>query len=159
KFLSNNRHPNIVTVTDFGIADAENLKGPFYVMKRYDGSLREQLAAGMPPDRVLGFFAQMLDGVEAAHLLGAIHRDLKPENFLFDARTQTLAIADFGIANFAERHLLTMVETTAQQRLANFMYAAPEQRTPGRETTNTADIYALGLILNEMFTGAVPHGT
>jgi len=51
------------------------------------------------------------------------------------------------------------VETAPSQRLANFQYAAPEQRTTGQTITQQADIYALGLILNEMFTSAVPYGT
>ena len=108
---------------------------------------------------MVGYFGQLLDGVEAAHLHGACHRDLKPENVLFDEKSDTLVIADFGIAHFEEEDLHTAVETRTDARLANFLYAAPEQRT--RETTadTRADIYALGLILNEMFTGVVPHGT
>ena len=49
--------------------------------------------------------------------------------------------------------------TAPTQRLANFQYAAPEQRTPGTSVSSSADVYALGLMLNEMFTGTVPHGT
>jgi serine/threonine protein kinase len=97
--------------------------------------------------------------VEAAHLKGAVHRDLKPENILFDRRSNTPAVADFGVASFTDDIVATLVETSPAQRLANFMYAAPEQRTPGREVGPTADVYALGLMLNEMFTSNVPHGT
>jgi hypothetical protein len=68
-------------------------------------------------------------------------------------------VADFGIARFTEDQLHTLVETTAASRLANFQYAAPEQRVPGQQVGQPADIYALGLMLNELFTGAVPHGT
>ncbi len=97
--------------------------------------------------------------VEAAHFKNVVHRDLKPENILCDSNTKTLAIADFGIARFAEELLATLVETSPAQRLANFTYAAPEQRVPGQAVTISADIYALGLIMNEMFTGVVPLGT
>jgi serine/threonine protein kinase len=100
-----------------------------------------------------------LDGVEAAHLLGVVHRDLKPENILYDKNSNTLAVADFGIARFTEDLLATTVETGPSQRLANFEYAAPEQRAHGKQVGITADIYALGLMLNEMFTRVVPHGT
>jgi len=157
-FLANNRHPNIVTVVDHGISREGMLKGPFYVMRRYDGSLRGQMAK-ISPLLALQFFSQMLDGVEAAHLLGVTHRDLKPENFLFDGSSGSLAVADFGVASFAQQQLLTLVETKPTQRLANFVYAAPEQRTPGANVGPAADIYALGLILNELFTGTPPHGT
>jgi len=68
-------------------------------------------------------------------------------------------VADFGIAHFEEEELLTAVETRNDERLANFMYSAPEQRARGQRVDGKADIYALGLILNEMLTGAVPQGT
>ncbi len=51
------------------------------------------------------------------------------------------------------------IHTAPSERLANFAYAAPEQRVPGREVDERADIYALGLLLNEMFTGEIPHGS
>ena len=111
------------------------------------------------PSDVMQLFSQILDGVEAAHFQGVIHRDLKPENILYDGASHALAVADFGIASFTADALLTAVETAPGQRLANFQYAAPEQRERGREIAATADIYALGLMLNEMFTGSVPHGT
>src|SRR3981081_1724934 len=108
---------------------------------------------GVVPLEVLPLFVKILDGVEAAHLQGVIHRDLKPENILVDSKGAHPAIADFGIASFTEDLLVTSVETAPTQRLANFQYAAPEQRLGGRTVRDTADIYALGLILNEMFTG------
>jgi Protein kinase domain len=156
-FLARNKHANIVTVLDHGVANAGNLKGPFYVMRRYEGNLRDLMPSRISAEKVLPLFSQMLDGVEAAHLQRVIHRDLKPENFLHTNGIP--AVADFGIASFTDDLLATLVETQPTQRLANFQYAAPEQRVPGRPVTATADIYALGLILNEMFTGSIPHGT
>jgi len=70
-----------------------------------------------------------------------------------------LVIADFGIAHFGEEYLHTLVRTDPHARLANFQYAAPEQRRPGQVVDHRADIYALGLILNEMFTREVIQGT
>ena len=158
-FLARNKHQNIVTVIDHGIANSGGIVGPFYVMRRYEASLRNIMLRGIPSEQVLRLFSQILDGVEAAHLQGVVHRDLKPENILHDAKSNTLAIADFGTARFTEDQLATTVETGPSQRLANFQYAAPEQRAPGKQVLATADIFALGLILNEMFTGAVPQGT
>jgi serine/threonine protein kinase len=128
-------------------------------MPLYDGSLRDLLKAGIFPNKVLKYFAQILDGVEAAHIQGVVHRDLKPENILYTASDDRLVIADFGIARFEEDELYTAVETKDSARLANFQYAAPEQRSRGSEPDRRVDIYALGLILNEMFTGEVPSGT
>ena len=154
-FLKQNKHPNIVSISDHGTSSV----GPFYVMPRYDGNLRDLMNARIEPQAVLPLFSQMLDGVETAHLQGVVHRDLKPENILWRRNPNTLAVADFGIARFTEELLATAVETGPSRRLANFQYAAPEQHAPGQSVKATADIYALGLILNEMFTGVVPHGT
>ncbi len=158
-FLARNRHRNIVTVIDHGVARGGAIEGPFYVMRRYQGSLRQLMQSRISPEGVLPLFSQILDGVEAAHLQNVVHRDLKPENILYDGDSRTLAIADFGIARFTEDVLATLVKTAPAQRLANFQYAAPEQRTPGQTVGVPADLYALGLILNEMFTGAIPQGT
>lgn len=158
RFLERNEHKNIVTVIDRGHASDRKLTGPFYVMRRYGGSLRTMLDRDIPPANVLPLFSQILDGVEAAHLQGAVHRDLKPENVLFEGPTPTLAVADFGCARFGVNDQVTAVETREGQRLANFRYSAPEQRTPGEKVNKPADIFALGLMLNEMFTGNVAQG-
>lgn len=158
-FLARNKHRNIVTVIDHGVARAGEIHGPFYIMRRYQSSLRQLMQKRISPDGALPLFSQILDGVEAAHLQEVVHRDLKPENILYDQDSKTLAIADFGIARFTEDLLATLVETDPAQRLANFQYAAPEQRTAGQPVGVPADLYALGLLLNEMITGAVPHGT
>ncbi len=158
-FCLRNKHPNIVTVVDHGIAAEGEKASPFYVMPRYKGSLRNLLGSGIPQDKVLRYFANILDGVEAAHFRDVAHRDLKPENILYDAPNDLLLVADFGIARFEEDELYTAVETKDSARLANFQYAAPEQRSRGLNVDRRADIYALGLVLNEMFTGQVPYGT
>lgn len=158
-FQASNKHRNIVTVIDHGLARGGNINGPFYVMPRYKNSLRKLIQEGITPDQVLPLFSQILDGVEAAHLLGVVHRDIKPENVLHNPDSNTIAVADFGTARFTEDLLATTVETAPAKRLANFQYAAPEQRTPGQTVGKPADLYALGLILNEMFTGFVPQGT
>jgi len=156
-FLMRNRHLNIVTVTDYGVASNGTIEGPFYVMRRYDSHLRELMRAPIAPEDALSIFSKILDGVEAAHMQGVTHRDLKPENILLDRKTP--AIADFGVASFTADLIVTSVETLPAQRLANFQYAAPEQRVAGRPVGQTADLYALGMILNEMITGHAPHGT
>jgi serine/threonine protein kinase len=159
QFCFKNQHKNIVTVIDHGVFKDGKKSSPFYVMPFYSGSLRQLLNSGIISNKVLPYFAQILDGVEAAHLQMVVHRDLKPENVLYDSTADRLLIADFGIARFEEDDLFTAIETKDTTRLANFQYASPEQRGRGLEVDNRADIYALGLILNEMFTGEVPYGT
>src|ERR1700733_3705578 len=145
-------HPNLIKVLDFGLSEANE---SFYVMPLSSETLRTMLKKGIPEGSRLPLFAQLLDGVEAAHLKGVFHRDLKPENILIES--QQVKVADFGIAHFEEDFLHTQVETLPSDRLANFEYAAPEQRRIGTVDLR-ADIYSLGLILAEMFTGEVPHG-
>lgn len=158
-FCSKEVHPGIVAVLDVGLHSHSKGSHPFYVMPHYPTTLRTHIAEGVPAEKALAMFSAITDAVEAAHLCGVYHRDLKPENVLCNPDTGDLVVADFGIAHFHEDFISTAVETDVGERLANFMYAAPEQRTKGRAVDHRADIYALGLILNEMLTQEVPLGT
>jgi serine/threonine protein kinase len=158
-FCRRNVHDRVVTALHEGIRITQVERLPFYVMRLYQSTLRKQIEEGMAPSGIMLAFSDILDGVEAAHLKGVTHRDLKPENILVELPSRRLAIADFGIAHFEEDDLATAVETGSAERLANFRYSAPEQRTKGGVVDQRADIFALGLILNEMFTQQVPQGT
>lgn len=157
-FCLRNNHKNIVTVLDHGITSINGEECPFYVMPYYSETLRDLMKKGIPPKRVLTLFSYCLDGVEAAHLKNVWHRDLKPENILYDPANDSLIVADFGIAHFGEEMLYTLIETGSHDRLANFQYAAPEQRARGHQVDHRSDIYALGVILNEMFTNHILQG-
>lgn len=157
-FCTKNNHPNLIQVLDWGVVEWDKNKTLFYVMPLYPKTLREVMRAGINLDNVLHIFGQMLDGVEAAHILGVTHRDLKPENILCDQDNHLYVVADFGIAHFEEEMLATAVETKKSERLLNIGYSAPEQRTKGAPVDKSADIYALGQMLNEMFTGSIPEG-
>jgi len=130
-FLSKNRNDNIVPVLDSGFITNNEKKLPFYVMPRYSQTLRTLITGKIQIDKVLLYFSQILDGVEALHLKSVWHRDLKPENVLYDENTDKLFIADLGVAHFEEENLYTSIETKPNSRLANFEYAAPEQRRKG----------------------------
>lgn len=158
-FGQRNKYPSIITVVDHGVFKDTKKSSPFYVMPYYKASLRSLLTERIDRNKALVYFAQLLNGVEAAHYQKVVHRDLKPENVLYDPDTETLLVADFGVARFDEEELYTLIETAPSTRLANFQYAAPEQRARGLSVDYRADIYALGLMLNEMFTNEVPQGT
>lgn len=158
-FGQRHQHPNVISVIDSGAALDGKDTISFYVMSYYPKTLRHLIQKGIPASGALPLFSQLLDGVEAAHLLGVNHRDLKPENVLYDERSNTLVVADFGAAEFTEDELYTVIETKPGERVANFQYAAPEQKSRGGSVDHRADIFALGLILNEMYTGQVPSGT
>lgn len=156
-FCQKNEHPNVIKVLDAGLSSLKGAKCPFYVMRLYPATLRT-LMGSLKPEDALRVFAQVLDGVEAAHLSKVWHRDLKPENILCSDNGASVLVADFGIAHFEEEEIYTAVETKAAARMANFQYSAPEQRARGNEVDHRADLYSLGLILNELFTGEVPQG-
>lgn len=102
-------------------------------------------------------FFNFFNAVKYAHNRSIWHRDIKPENILIDS-DGIVILADFGIAHFCANELVTSIETKDSDRLANFIYAAPEQRTRGTVVDGRADIFAIGLLINEMFTGKVIAG-
>ena len=159
-FVRRNTHPNIVSLVDYGSLDIDGIEVPFFVMKYYPGTLRNFISLEeKEPEIALRYFFYLLDGIEVAHQLDIWHRDLKPENILIDPVKSELVITDFGIAHFSRDELFTTVETKKSDRLANFQYAAPEQKNRKGNVDQRADMYSLGLILNEMFTGEVPQGS
>jgi serine/threonine protein kinase len=157
-FCEKNRHKNIIPVIDDGFIIWDDTKCLFYVMPYYQGTLRSLIEKTIEQQKILLLYSQLLDGVEAAHISGVWHRDLKPENALYNPENNILVVADFGIAHFEEDIIATEVVTKPASKMANIRYSAPEQRKKGTEVDQRADIYALGLLLNEMFTGDVPQG-
>lgn len=111
-------------------------------------SLREVLKrpGGVRLRRALEWTAQICEALAEAHAHGVVHRDLKPENILID-RSGQVKVMDFGIARSLEAGA-----TTTGSIVGTPAYMAPEQ-AEGKPVDHRADIYALGLILFEMFTG------
>src|SRR5512139_1027796 len=137
-------HPNVCRTYD--IAEAEGQV--FLVMEYIDG---EDLASvlrrlGRPsPDKALEIARQLCLGLGAAHENGVLHRDLKPANIMIDGRGR-VRITDFGLAGTAE-------EIAAEGAVAGTpAYMAPEQHRTGA-TSPQSDIFSLGLVLYEVFTG------
>jgi hypothetical protein len=111
-------------------------------------SLRSVLSrfGGLPQKKAVDLALQICSGLKEAHAQGIVHRDLKPENIMVDARGN-VKIMDFGIA----RSMEAMTRMTGS--LAGTpQYMAPEQ-VAGKPVDYRTDIYSLGLILYEMFTG------
>lgn len=158
RFLEQVRHKNIVRVLDHGEHEVQNKRRAFLVMPLFPKTFRQALVDVKNADAKMQLYFQLLDGVEAAHLSRVWHRDLKPENILWNPSSGELVVSDFGIAHFSEDNLATWVETQASDRLANFLYAAPEQKTRSAAVDGRADIFALGMLLVEFFTGTLPLG-
>jgi serine/threonine-protein kinase len=137
-------HANVCRVFDIGEADSF----PFLTMEYVDGEDLKSLLrriGRLPPDKALDIARQLCAGLAAAHEHGVLHRDLKPANIMLDARGK-VRITDFGLASLAEEihHEEIHAGTPA--------YMAPEQMA-GKEVTVRSDIYSLGLVLYEVFTG------
>jgi predicted Ser/Thr protein kinase len=137
-------HPNVCRVYD--ISEAEGLH--FLSMEYVDG---EDLATllrrigRLPSDKALEVARKVCAGLAAAHDKGVLHRDLKPANVMLDGRGNVM-ITDFGLAALAEQIAGDDV------RSGTPAYMAPEQ-LEGLEVTTLSDIYSLGLVLYEIFTG------
>lgn len=155
-FCMSHKHPNILPVLDYGTAGNKYI---FYVMPLFAVTLRDRIKMGINPEEACKIFTGILEGLSFAHKLGTIHRDIKPENILFEEDSSIPVIADFGIAHFSADNLVTFIETKRLDRMANFQYSAPEQRKKGGVVTPQTDIYAAGLILNEMFTGEIAQAS
>ena len=144
-------HRNIIKVIDSGRDKSGQFA--FYIMPLYKETLRSRMSKGISPSDAVEIFDTLLAGLDFAHSKNVYHRDIKPENILFDENSNNSIIADFGIAHFPEDMLLTSIKTKVGDRMANFQYAAPEQKEKGAVVDGRADVFAAGLILNEMFTG------
>ncbi len=156
-FCEKSEHKNIIKIIDRG-AIGEQLV--FYVMPFAKESLRDRIRKKISAEDAEEIFINILEGLKYAHSYGAYHRDIKPENILFLDESNRAIIADFGIAHFCQEDMIADVHTKATDRMANFQYAAPEQRAKGmaEKVDGRADVYAVGLILNEMYTGNLVGG-
>lgn len=145
------RHPNIVSVFDWGEDDGE---GPYLVLDYLGGgSLRTMLDRGhlLSPAQALIVGLDAARALDHAHRRGLVHRDIKPANLLFDEEGR-LAIADFGLARALAEAAWTEPSGAV---LGTARYAAPEQ-AQGAPLTGKADVYSLALTLIEAVTGSVP---
>ncbi|HYN21985.1 MAG TPA: serine/threonine-protein kinase [Thermoanaerobaculia bacterium] len=140
-------HPNVCRVFDVGEARGR----PFLSMEHIDGedlcSLLRQVGR-LSPDKAVEISYQLCAGLAAIHDAGVLHRDLKPANVMIDARGRA-RITDFGVAALAGEL------GTGEAYAGTPAYMAPEQIADG-EVSDRSDLYSLGLVLYEMFTGRRP---
>lgn len=156
------KHPNVLDVFDFG--QLEN--GRFFLaMEFLEGN---DLADELSKRRVLGVSSgirialQMCRALAAAHESGVVHRDMKPEN-VFLQRTgdgeEIVKIVDFGIAQLRSKDA-EATQTKRRLTRTGMIFGTPEYMAPeqasGKHADPRSDIYSVGIIMYEMFTGAVP---
>ena len=143
-------HPGVMKV--FPTEDSNQV---YMVMEWVDGKLLRQLLQQerkLPLEQTVSILLQMCDVLEYVHKHDVVHRDLKPENVMIDDRGR-IKLIDFGIAASAGARRLTFANFSKTMGTPD--YISPEQ-VKGKRGDVRSDIYALGVMLYEMSTGALP---
>jgi HAMP domain-containing protein/predicted Ser/Thr protein kinase len=148
-------HRNVLRTHDFDEADGV----PYISMEYLEGVTLKDLVrqkGALPLPVGLRIAKQMCVGLEAAHAQGVVHRDIKPQNMLIMPETGDLKIMDFGIARLSEvKGAKGMTSTGTVMGTPDYM--APEQ-AQGHPADFRSDIYSLGVVFFELFTGRLPFG-
>jgi serine/threonine-protein kinase len=148
-------HRNVLRTHDFDEADGV----PYISMEYIEGVTLKDLIqnkGALPAGVGLRIAKQMCQGLDAAHRQGVVHRDIKPQNMLILPETGELKIMDFGIARVSEvKGGEASGLTTAGTVMGTPDYMPPEQ-AQGRPADFRSDIYSLGIVLFEIFTGSLP---
>ncbi len=151
--LSQLSHPNLVSVFDFGVTSNNE---PYMIMDFHSGQSLESylLANGILSAKIgIGIFKQVLSGLSIVHKSGIVHRDIKPSNLIISQDHLPLVkIVDFGIAKNHSAEKARLKLTNTGEVVGTPRYMSPEQCT-GKELDARSDIYALGCVMYESFTG------
>jgi serine/threonine-protein kinase len=158
KAMASVRHPHVVEITDFGrLPDGV----PYFVMEMLVGETLAQVIKNqgyVSAARGVPILEQVASALAAAHEAGVVHRDLKPENVFLvgsgtgrEGRADDVRVVDFGAAKIIGSSQVTRNGVV----FGTPYYMSPEQASGSQVDTRT-DVYSLGVIMYEMFTGKVP---
>ncbi len=146
-------HSNIVQIYDTG----ETNEYHYIVMEYLEESLRERMKLApdgkMNPEVALNIIEELIKALDYAHFRGVYHRDIKPENIMF-RHDSTPVLVDFGIARVYDASLQM---TGSDVIIGTVYYMSPEQCNAEKDVDGRSDIYSLGVVLYEMFTGVKPY--
>ena len=146
-------HRNVLRTHDFG----ETSGVPYISMEYLEGVTLKDLIrqkGALPLGVGLRIAKQMCNGLEAAHAQGVVHRDIKPQNMLIMPETGELKIMDFGIARRSEvKSGEGMTSTGMVMGTPDYM---PPEQAEGQAAEFRSDIYSLGVVFFEIFTGRLP---
>src|ERR1041385_8422233 len=143
-------HPNVCRVYDLGMVEGLHFLSMEYIDGEDLASLLRRIGR-LPQDKAIEFTRKICAGLSAAHERGVLHRDLKPANIMIDRRGQ-VRITHFGLAGLAAEIPLSDI------RSGTPAYMSPEQKS-GKDVTTRSNIYSLGLVLHDMFTGKTRQNT
>jgi hypothetical protein len=146
------QHPNVVTVFRVGEAGGH----PYIVSEYVVGQSLAELPLPVPWRRVLSLGVGLARGLAAAHRQGVLHRDLKPSNALLTGSGE-VKLLDFGLAERFEPGADSPA-SRPRHLVGTRPYLAPEL-LEGFPASPRSDLYALGLVLHELWTGELPRGT
>ncbi|MEM7629884.1 MAG: serine/threonine-protein kinase [Planctomycetota bacterium] len=153
------RHPGIAQVYDAGVAEVAGERHPFVAMELVEGrGLDEHLVvhAELAVAERVRMLIAIAEAVHHAHQRGVVHRDLKPANVLVDTGGR-VKVVDFGVSVASDAGLVRVFEfADASGVIGTVPYMAPEQAS-GEAASAATDVHALGLLLHEMLTGALPY--
>ena len=142
-------HPNIVTMYDAGeehdlaYIAMEFLKGHDLVQHTRPGAL-------LPLPAVMSIVARVAEALDYAHKQNVVHRDIKPGNIMYDALSDTVKVADFGIARLTDSS-----KTKTGMVLGTPSYMSPEQLA-GSKVSGSSDLFSLGVTLYQLVCGRLP---
>lgn len=153
------RHPNIVQLFDFGVADSLHYMVMEYIAGE-DLAARIRRCGVMSPHEAAGIARDIASALDYAHGQGIVHRDVKPSNVMIqpttgtglDERRERAILTDFGIAKL----VTGSTGLTKTGMMGTLDYIAPEQIRASKEVDGRADLYALGVIIFQMLTGRLP---
>lgn len=146
-------HPNIIHVIDRGMTSNGR---PVFVMEFVKGvNLADAIREGLYSfNQKIDVIIQLCKGVAYAHKLDVIHRDIKPANIIVNEEGFA-KLLDFGIASFFKAENEEGPEE-AQLIMGTEAYMAPEQHQAISETSALSDVYSLGVVMHELFSGRLP---
>jgi serine/threonine protein kinase len=147
-------HRNVCRIHEYGEADGLRYISMEYVEGTDVKQLSRERGGFLPPDEGFDVAVQTADGLQAIHDVGIIHRDLKTSNIMVDT-THRVRLMDFGIAKIEGQGSGGQGLTTTGQIMGTPEYMSPEQ-CQGEKMDHRSDIYALGVVVYEIFTGTVP---
>lgn len=147
-------HQHIIAVHDFGETPDGQM---FYAMEFVAGKDLQHLLKSDPPEarQIIKIITQVCEALQFAHEHGIVHRDIKPANILIDERGN-VKVADFGLAKVMGPQAVDY--TATGMTIGTPDYIAPEALDQSRTIDHRADIYSLGVMIYELFTGHVPKG-
>jgi eukaryotic-like serine/threonine-protein kinase len=149
ELLASLRHPNVVHIYDFGVADDH----AFIAMEYFPhGDLRRRMAQPMSTKEVLNYVEQIARALGAVHKVGITHRDLKPGNIMLRA-DDSLALIDFGVA----KQLQNKESITAAGTIFGTPYYMSPEQGHGEPTDERSDLYSLGVMFYELLTQKRPY--